>query len=147
MEFWHLVWVWSARLLFWTCGGLAIWRGGWAERSAAIVVFIAWVITPHLANSHYDPGLATLLLDASVTVFCYWIALKSRRIWPLFLTACMLATVLSHFAADFVPTFGYFAYITTMGLMGGYGVGLSFGVAVWECEHLRKTALRIQNSA
>jgi len=140
----HLIWVWAGYILVLICGSLAIWRGGWAERSTAIVIWVAWVATPFVQSHNHDPGLATTLLDGAVTIFVFVVSCISRRIWTLFMTACMLGTFLTHMAADIVPYVGYFAYVTTMGLLGGYGVALALGGAAIEAEHIRRRTKNTQ---
>ncbi|BEV10559.1 hypothetical protein ATDW_10550 [Asticcacaulis sp. DW145] len=135
----HLIWVWTANLTVLVCGSLAIWRGGWAERSTAVVIWVAWFITPVLQKQNHDPGVMTTILDGAVTAFVFAVSYYSRRIWTVFMTAFMFGTFLTHLTADVMPGVGYFAYVTTMGLFGGYGVALTLGGAALEAEYLRKT--------
>jgi hypothetical protein len=134
----HLIWVWAGHITVLICGGLAIWRGGWAERSTAVVIWGAWLLTPLLREQNYDPGALTTTLDGVVLLFVFVVSYVSRRVWTLFMNAFVLGSFLTHFSADLIPDFGYFAYVTTMGLLGGYGVALTLGGAALEAEYLRK---------
>ncbi|MFP1130270.1 hypothetical protein [Asticcacaulis sp. W401b] len=134
----HLIWIWAGHITVILCGSLAIWRGGWAEKSTAIVIWAAWITTPLLQQQNHDPGALTAILDGAVTLFAFSVSCYSRRIWTLFMTAFMLGTFLTHFVGHLIPNTGYFAYMTTMGLLGGYGVALTLGGAALEAEYLRK---------
>lgn len=138
MQYLHLIWVWAGHITVLLCGSLAIWRGGWAERSTAIVIWVAWFLTPVLQKQNYDPGMLITVMDGIVVLIVFSISCYSRRIWTLFMTVFVLASFLAHFAADLVPYVGYFSYLTAMGLLGGYGVALTLGGAALEAEYLRK---------
>ena len=127
------IWVWGGYLLVLLCGGLALWRGGWAERTAAVIVLVGWFLTP-VINATYKPGLWLILLDVGATLAFFTICYFSRRIWTVLITANSAGGLLSHFANLLLASDHkmYFAYITASGLMGGIFVALSLGFGVWE---------------
>lgn len=137
----HTLWVGFGYVLVVTFGGLALWRGGWAERSAAALVLCAWFLTPHLQRG-YDPGIYIAVLDIFVTFCLFVISYFSRRIWTLLITSCHLGGALTHLAAAISIHVGFYAYNTTLGLLGGIGVALSLGVGVLENEFIRKHLLQ-----
>ncbi|ESQ87775.1 hypothetical protein [Asticcacaulis benevestitus] len=133
----HTLWVGFGYVLVVTFGGLALWRGGWAERSAATLVLGAWFLTPHLQRG-FGPGLYLTSLDCAVTLSLFVISYYSRRIWTLLITSCHLGGTLTHLAAIMALQSQSYAYITTLGLLGGIGVALSLGVGVLENEFIRR---------
>ncbi|WKL55991.1 hypothetical protein Q1W73_09780 [Asticcacaulis sp. ZE23SCel15] len=82
-----------------------------------MLVICAWLITPHLQRG-YDPGIYTALLDAFVTLVLFAISYRSRRLWTIMITSCHLAGALTHLAAHLSLSVGYYAYLTTLGLLG-----------------------------
>lgn len=140
------IWVWGGYLLVLLCGGLALWRGGWAERTAAAIVLVGWFLTP-IINAAYAPGVWLILLDVSATLGFFVICYFSRRIWTILITANSASGLLSHFANLLLASDHkmYFAYITASGLMGGIFVALSLGLGFWENELIRKRVLDAHN--
>ncbi len=121
------------------CGALAAWRGGWPERSAAIVVLMGWFLTP-LIQTTYAPGLPLMALDSAQAVILFAISRFSRRIWSVVITACMSVSFISHVAEAAAPGDHktLWSYATAADLLGGVLVALCLGAAAWESEFLRK---------
>jgi len=84
--------------------GLALWRGGWPERTAAIINLIGIFVTPLIQERPFAAHLQLniLLTDLCVLIGFLVVALKSDRWWPLFATAAALMTVLTDLAYGWV---------------------------------------------
>lgn len=106
---------------------LTIWRGGPEERGAANALLIAWLFSKILYRYQ---GLQTewgiLVVDTALLAFLMWIALRSRRYWPLFAAGFYLLAVVTHLAEIVNPAVGGWAYITA-GIMWSYL--LAFAIA------------------
>lgn len=90
-----------------------MWRGGRDERLAGNSVLIAWLLTKLV--SRYQ-GLETewgvLVVDLGLLAVLLWLALRSRRHWPLFAAGFHLLAVITHIARMVDPTVGGWAYLT-----------------------------------
>jgi len=128
-------------LLAVVCGALASWRGGWAERSATAVILMAWFLTP-VVQTTFSPHLPLIILDCAQAIALFFISLYSRRIWSLLITACAAAGVTSDIAGWLAPhTLSLaWAYVVTTQFLYGIFVALCLGLAVFECEYLRRHA-------
>lgn len=119
-------------------GGLAAWRGGWAEKSAVSVVLVAWFATP-IIQTRFAPGLPLVFLDAGQAIILFAISFFSRRIWSLLISACAGAGVITDLLGLFVPHTirMLWAYVVAAQVLDGVFVALCFAVALWESEYLR----------
>lgn len=84
---------------------LAWAKGGAPERIGAGLV-IATVLIQFVFHAFLPPRLATvdmvsLLVDSMMLVGFGWLAIKARRVWPIWATACQLVSVASHSARYF----------------------------------------------
>jgi hypothetical protein len=105
------VWIWPAALL--SVCALAIWRGRDDERFAAGGLLAGWALTMMVfKNRSYDTQWAMMLVDGAEFAVLLWIAMKSRRYWPLFASAYALLQVLAHMAHAAEPDLNAWAYIT-----------------------------------
>lgn len=93
---------------------LAFAWGGFAERYAAGTMTIAAVATPavgDLFNTHWhSPQPGVLAVDVLLLLGLGWLALTSRRYWPMTLVCFQLLAVLTHPALwidPFILPFGY----------------------------------------
>lgn len=88
-------------LLMWAVTIYAFRRGDGEQRLAAVIVMANSYITPlllsPLATRYRAVEVPVAELDAVMTALLFAIALKSRRFWPLWLTALSAMVVLSHF--------------------------------------------------
>lgn len=132
----HVLWVATGYALVSLMGGLAMWRGGWAERSATLIIWVAWAINP-LLQTGFDPGVATFCADAVVTILLISISYFSRRYWTLLAAGSALAAVFCHLARPFAHAAGLFSFISVLGLVGGIYLALALGMAALEAELLR----------
>lgn len=105
----HLPWT----LLVVGTFALAIWRGGREERLAGNAVLIAWLLTKLLyryEGAQTEWGVLTV--DVGLLGLLLWLALRSRRHWPMFAAAFHLLAVISHLARTVDPSVGGWAYLT-----------------------------------
>lgn len=87
-------------LLFVTSVGYALWRGGKPERAVAIILILmlsidAFVhaITP-ATYAKTDPG--HFVIDALGWVAFLFIALRARRMWPLWVSSLQTISLIAH---------------------------------------------------
>ncbi|MDC7683497.1 hypothetical protein PQU92_09435 [Asticcacaulis sp. BYS171W] len=135
----YSIWAYLGSAMALVFGALALWRGGPAERSGAVVILTAWFITPFL-QKNYDPTIWGVVVDVTAFVLMLGISIWSRRIWSLFATACSFAGVLAHIGAGLALNIGYNSYLTTLMILSGYGVAFSLVGAVIESEVYRRRA-------
>ena len=64
---------------------LSVWRGGWAERTVAFGMVVSSVATAVLQDTHnlYSTQWADLTVDGVYLALLVWVALRSKRHWPL----------------------------------------------------------------
>ena len=127
----HQVWLWGGYVGIVVAGGLAVWRGGWAERSAAATILFTWFLTPFV-QQHYDPTVTGIILDGATALILCGISLKAKRLWTLFAASSMVGALALHFMAGIFSHLGYFAYITSLGLLSGYYLIAALGAGVAE---------------
>lgn len=138
----HRAWVIGGYVLIVLTGGLALWRGGWAERTAAAIILVAWFLNPFLQSDSYSPSALGLFVDVVVTIALVAISNYSRRLWTVFAAASMLGALICHLAHLFSFPIGRFAYLTIVGLHGGLYLAIALGCGVLEHEHLKRIGFR-----
>ncbi len=113
--------------------GVAIWKGAWTERVAAISIVICSILSPLVQNwtDWTSPQWNILIVDAANLGIFLWLLFRTHRTWLLFGCAFQLLAVLSHLGMLIDPSIVSRAYISSLyvmfyGLMGA----LSFGI--WE---------------
>ena len=122
-------WVWPTALLG-VCA-VAVWRGRSDARLAAGAYLMAWAITRMV----YDPGdrgtqWPILGVDIALLALLGWIALRSRRFWPLFAAGFQLLAVGIHLARAADQAVTGWAYITAQ-VVFSYLVILAIGYGAW----------------
>ncbi|WP_242184629.1 hypothetical protein [Sphingomonas sp. CARO-RG-8B-R24-01] len=84
-----LIWIWSMR------------QGGAPERvgaSTLLAAEIASYLAAFVGNRRFlAPDMTTTIIDAALIVALGVLALRANRLWPTFLLATHMITVLSHF--------------------------------------------------
>ncbi|MDB5690794.1 MAG: hypothetical protein JWL91_2670 [Sphingomonas bacterium] len=84
----------------------ALWKGGWSERTAILVLAAAFTATPFVASSYWHPfrhlEVGVFAISCTSFLLLLVIALRSDKFWPLWLVAIQAQVVLSHIA----PLFG-----------------------------------------
>lgn len=81
---------------------IAVWRGGWPERSVAAIL-IAWVAVDQAfhflfpsAEAYHSVDLWHLCLDVVALIAFLAIALVAERLWTLWLCSAQLLAVVGH---------------------------------------------------
>lgn len=125
----------AGTLIFFGLCGLAIWRGGWPERTVAITLLVTMVLTPLVQTGAGEDGLEVgmFLLDTFFMLVVIAVALKSDRWWPLFCGAFAMLAATSHLARTLDDQIGEFSYISAT-VMWSYGTVYALGAGVWELE-------------
>ena len=110
---------------------LAVLRGRWPERATALAYAIDWIGSavwqdrrPH---HHGQPVMAGL--DLTLLVVLLVLTASCRRQWLIWMSACSLLVVLTHFTALFDASFGQWSYLTAY-YVWSLGALLAFGVGV-----------------
>lgn len=118
--------------------GLAFWKGGRDEKTVAVALIVAAVVSPMMQNASFDNEQYGLLLVDAVLLFVLCVvALRSDRYWPLVAASFQLTTILFHIArssAAFVVPAAYADAIVFWGYL--VAVALAVGTLV-EAKGLR----------
>lgn len=90
--------------IFGSCG-VALWKGGWPERTAAIAIFAASSATPFVESSVFaSPEYGILAVDLLLLGWLGALALATDRFWPLWATGFHLVGTVIHVARMVDPT-------------------------------------------
>lgn len=103
-------------VLVFTTVGIALWFGGYPERSTAIALLVAAALTPLAQTSFFsEPEYGILAVDVMLLFWLANIAFTSDRFWPMFATGFHLIGILIHVAriaeADIPPAVYGFSQI------------------------------------
>ena len=122
-------------------GGFSIWRGGWAERTAAIGMIADSVASAIFQNRHnWDaPQWGDFAVDVAYLLLLVWVALKSDRLWPLWAAGFQLVAVVIYFARIIDMTSGPLAPYRGV-VIWGYLILLSVVVGTWQRWRDRRPA-------
>jgi hypothetical protein len=78
---------------------LALWRGRWPERGAAVVILTGWLISAGVQSSqHLDPEWGLFWVDLVVLAIFICLLARSGRVWLAVAGAFQLLAVGSHLA-------------------------------------------------
>ena len=105
--------------LLWAICIYALRRGGTEERIAALGMFLnsyltLLVVSPFATRfTHVELPIAIVVIALSLLLL--WISLRSRKFWPLWLTAMQVLSTLAHFA-PYVPHIIPWAYGSAVAL-------------------------------
>lgn len=119
-------------------GGYLLYRGSLPEKLAAGTILLGWFSVPLLqSGTHLD--IWTKGLDLLVFSILLMISISFRRVWILLVCAFQLATTVSHVVVTLAnwttpETIGAWAYITTIGLLGGKGIAFALGIGAFEAR-------------
>ena len=91
---------------------VAIWRGGGHERLAAGGLLAGWALTMVAYRKDVSLEWGILIIDLALLALLVWLALRSRRYWPMFAAAFQLLAVLTHAASSADSSVSSWAYIT-----------------------------------
>lgn len=123
------------------CCAWAFWRGGPVERRGAVYIFVAWTLSV-LFQSHAKtgPGIWVTLIDIILLGLLVHLSIQSRQLWTLFVAACQLDAVASHFSQAFIH-YSQWVYVMVLGIWGGYGllICLVAGTIGYQLERRKQT--------
>ncbi|MBW8880008.1 MAG: hypothetical protein JF615_00905 [Asticcacaulis sp.] len=116
---WGLV----CRILGFVICPYALARGGTAERLGAAIYLVSWALSRLFEQQGgHGQGIVVFAIDVAVMVLYVGLSLTWRKGWILFAAAFQLNTVLSHITWWLFPQVGVVAYVTALGIFGGYGL-------------------------
>ena len=99
-----------------------VWRrGGREERIAVLGIFInayltLLVVRPYLTRFS-DFETPVIVVDMALTASLLWIALRSKKFWPLWLVAMQALATLAHFA-PLIPHIIPWSYSSAVAIWG-----------------------------
>ena len=119
--------------------GLAIWRGRDEERLAAGGNLASWAIGLVVFEVQSQAiQWAVMVTDLGLLSLYLWIALRSRRHWPLFAAGFTLLMVITHIARAVDTGISGWAYITAQ-IFWSYLVLLAIGYGAWTASDYADT--------
>ena len=109
---------------------MATWRGRNQERLAAGGLLAGWALSliSYERSLHTQWGIVAV--DAGLLALLVWVALRSRRYWPLFAAGFHVLAMLTHLARALDPTFSGWTYMTAE-MIWNYLVVLTVGYGAW----------------
>lgn len=123
------VWVWPTALMG-VCI-VAVIRGRDMERLAAGADLATWALSLVVFKARSsDMQWAVLPIDLALLATLTWIALVSRRFWPLFAAAFQLLAVLMHIGHSLDQAISGWAYLTAL-LLWNYLTLFAIGYGSW----------------
>ena len=126
-------------LLFGVCG-YALLRGRTDARIVAIVCLFATFASHAVVSRYASVEIGVLMIDLVVFVLFTFVALRSDRFWPLWVSGLQLTTSLGHFLkaaqTDLLPL----AYAAALRFWS-YPILIILAVGVWRGQR-RETAHR-----
>ena len=126
-------------ILFWTSIPYALFRGGAPERAAALIFVIDFTALPFLLGSDVAHRFATtewavVWFGIFAFVGLLLIALRSKRFWPLWMTAMQGNVVLSHLVSAVAPLVNGWTYGTALAMWSYLQLAL-LAAATWRGRH------------
>lgn len=115
---------------------LATWKGRDEERLAAGGLLAGWALTRVTYSDPSHTQWGVLAVDISLLWLLGWIALRSRRYWPLFAVGFHLLAVFTHLARSLDSSLGGWAYVTAE-IIWGYLLAFVIGYAAWTTPGLQ----------
>jgi len=131
-------WVWPTALM--SVCAIAVWRGHDDERLAAAGILADWALSLFLFKPNSEgTQWGVFSVDAALLGLYLWLALRSRRHWPLFAAGFQVLMVATHLGRAVDAAVSGWAYITA-GLVWAYLVLLAIGYGGWTAPRYRKRA-------
>jgi hypothetical protein len=131
-------------LLFGVCG-YAWLRGKFDERVIATACVLANFATFGVRSQYSDIEAGVLIVDmATLAVFTY-VALRSDRFWPLWVSGLQLTTSIGHILKAMQPDLIPFAYAAALRFWS-YPILIILAVGTWRHHQRRKHAERFASA-
>ena len=129
-----------------TSCGVALWRGGRAERLAALIIIAAWFVTPLVERrgSWLEPQYGVLAVDSLTLAALAAITLAYRRVWALYAAGFQSVAVLTHIAFLADPPALYRAYLYVNFSIGFLLLGALLGGVLFETAPPARLIRRLQ---
>ena len=126
-------WIWPSAVI--GSGALALLRGREEERLAAFTLLASWAVTMvvYRAGSEGTQWGIFVVDIVQLGVFL-WLAVKSRRFWPLFVAAFGLLQVLTHGAKALDTGVSAWAYLTAQ-IIWSYLIVFAIVYASWTAPY------------
>jgi hypothetical protein len=123
-----------------TVCALAVWRGRDDERLAAGGLLANWalsilVVRVGSGSTHWE----VFFVDVALLSLYIWLALRSRRHWPLFAAGFQVLLVVTHLGRAVDPTVSVWAYLTA-GIIWSYLVLFTIGYGAWTAPRYAERA-------
>ena len=117
--------------------GYALWRGRSDERLIATVCLVATLASITLAapasQRYASVELGVLIVDVFTLGAFTYVALRSDRFWPLWISGLQLTTSVAHFLKAMQPELVPIAYAAA-GRLWSYPILLILAVGTWRCS-------------
>lgn len=113
---------------------MAVWRGRDDERLAAAAVLADWALTVFVYKVRDEMQWGVLAVDTGQFLVLLWIAMRSRRYWPLFMGGFALLQVVTHLARMLDPGVTGWSYITA-GVFWSYLLLFTIGYGAWTAPY------------
>jgi hypothetical protein len=136
-------------LLIGSCG-YAWFRGRADERVVAAVCIIASLASLALISSfktlYSNIEIGVLMVDIATLAAFTYVALRSERFWPLWVSGLQLTTSVAHLLRLVDPTLLPIAY-SAAARMWSYPILIILAVGTWRSEHRYRTENRREAAA
>lgn len=131
-------------ILFWpvlllTCG-YALYRGGFSERTVAVVCLLATLlsISIHPSTGRYaSVNVSELVIDSLVLAAFVTVALRSDRFWPLWIAGLQLTSSFAHLFKAIDPELIPHAYAAAVRFWS-YPMLLILFIGTWRAHRRRQ---------
>ncbi|WP_293906583.1 hypothetical protein [Phenylobacterium sp.] len=133
------IWVWPTALMG-VCL-LAVLRGQDDERLAAGGFLAAWALSRVAFKPRSeDIQWGVLAIDLGLLGLYVWLALRSRRYWPMFAAGFQLLAIITHLGRALDTGISGWAYLTAE-IVWSYLVLLAIGYGSWTARSPRDVEL------
>jgi hypothetical protein len=120
-------------LLFGACG-YAWLRGKDDERLVAAACVVATFASFGLRSQYTNVEVGVMVVDLMTFVVFTYVALRSERFWPLWISGLQLTTGIGHFLKAMEPGLVPIAYATSLRFWS-YPILLILAIATWRAHH------------
>ncbi|MEO7365534.1 MAG: hypothetical protein ABIW03_04365 [Sphingomicrobium sp.] len=127
----------------------ALWRGRSDERLTAIVCIVAtaasFVLAAPATLRYASVEVGVLLVDVFTLAVFTFVALRSERFWPLWISGLQLTTSVAHFLKAVEPDLVPIAYAAA-GRLWSYPILIILAVGTWRSHHRLRRQLTVESA-